>query len=215
MCWSLDYEAEALKPKPPPATPSSPETENDKELDRLIAALLDAKRWLLESEGYTEDHREFCRERFSNARSALVALYNRQRKEIKGLQTMIDALQTSHRADTASLSSQLERLTGTVNGIALLFGIETTSNDVVVDTVRAELERLKAEQIAPEEAQEILEDLAPRHEMECSHWKIPDREDTPEIDQGCDCTRKPFYEKLRNLAAPRLRSLSDQKEGKE
>lgn len=66
-----------------PATPPSPAP--TEELDRIVVALLDAKRWLLESEGYTEDHKEFCRERFRTARSALESIYTRQREEIERL----------------------------------------------------------------------------------------------------------------------------------
>lgn len=85
---------------------------------------------------------------WNQARSALLALYNRQREEIDG---WIDIAANDKvkihdlRDQIASLSSQLERQRKIVNDIALLFRIETTSDDVVVETVRGELERLKAE----------------------------------------------------------------------
>lgn len=114
---SLDVET-ARDEAASPATPA--------ELTEALNAVLDAKRWLLESEGYTDDHKEFCRERFSNARSALLALYDRQREEIERLDQLVfdqnaeadEAFQASEqgkelialRGEVSALSSQLERL---------------------------------------------------------------------------------------------------------
>lgn len=139
----------------PPPSPTQETAEYD-ELNRLVAALLDAKRWLLGSEGYTEDHREFCRERFRTARAALISLYNRQREEIDRLQQRCNEGYAAHSASFGALMD-----------VALLVNLDGVDDYAeVAKAVSSQLERLTGAQEAFSQAYYLITGRSPKWSSE-------------------------------------------------